>query len=292
MLRWISGLALLLLLRADVSFGQAGGASHPNFEAASIRSYDPASPANFFTMVGGPGTSDPSRFMCRKCTLVNLLMTAFDIKGYQLSIVRRTERYDVEAKIPEETSRAQFLQMLQNLLVQRFRLSYHHEMKDMTTYHLVVGKNALKLTQSVVVGSLPDNNPATAPHKEDKNGFPDLPPGSGINVYADAHNTYRLGARNTSIARLADALSGFLSRPVLDMTGLQGEYDFKLLWAPDLAPVVRHQDGTIVQSGPDDDSRPTLQQALQKQLGLILESSHGPVDVLIIDRAEQVPLEN
>ena len=54
MLRWISGLALLLLLRADVSFGQAGGASHPNFEAASIRSYDPASPANFFTMVGGP----------------------------------------------------------------------------------------------------------------------------------------------------------------------------------------------------------------------------------------------
>jgi uncharacterized protein (TIGR03435 family) len=282
----ISRLIFLVLAGAPMVSGQT-------FEAASVRPYDTASPAHFFTMQGGPGTSDPNRFACRKCSLLNLLMTAFDVKGYQVSFAVRTDRYDVEANVPEGTSRAQFLLMLQNLLIDRFRLTLHHEMREMTTYRLVAGKNGPKLTRSPVTGPFASDSAAhETPHPSDADGFPDLPPGSGITIYADVQNTYRLGAKNVSMQRLAATLSSTLSRPVSDGTGLEGEYDFKLLWAPDLAGAARHQDGSVVQSDPDAESRPTLQQAVQAQLGLSLEPSRGQVDVLAIDHAEKAPIGN
>jgi uncharacterized protein (TIGR03435 family) len=263
------------------------------FDVASVRPYDPASTAHFFTLQGGPGTSDPTRFTCRKCSLRNLLMTAFGIQGYQLSTAPGTERYDVEANVPEGSSRAQFLRMLQSLLIDRFRLTLHHEVREMTTYRLVAGKNGPKLRRSPVTGPFASESAANEPpHRSDEDGFPDLPPGSGITIYADVQNTYRLGAKNVTMQRFAVTLSGSLSRPVSDETGLQGEYDFKLLWAPDLPGVARQQDGSVVQSDPDTASRPTLQQAVQGQLGLSLEASRGQVDVLAIDHAEKAPAEN
>lgn len=264
--------------------------SGQTFEAASVKPHDSAAPGRSGPQ-GGPDTSDPTRFLCRNCSLRNLLMTAYDIKGYQLSSETRSERYDVQAKVPEGISRAQFRVMLRNLLAERFRLASHRRSKQMPAYLLIVGRNRPKIKLSQARRPLPEDDGLPAP--ADKDGFPDPAPGSGIYIFADAHNIYRLGARNISMQRFADRLSTVTSRPVYDATGLDGEYDIKLLWVPDLPGAARRaQDGSILPADSYDDSRPTLQQALEKQLGLRLESSNGQVDVLVIDHAEKVPTAN
>ncbi|HVW10280.1 MAG TPA: TIGR03435 family protein [Bryobacteraceae bacterium] len=283
MARLLSSPILLLLAGTALAQGQT-------FEAASVKPYDTASRARY-VMQGGPGTSDPGRFLCRNCSLRSLLMTAYDIKAYQLASEVWSERYDVEATVPQGSSRSQFLVMLQNLLNERFRLALHHQIKEMSTYRLVAGNGGPKLTRSAPAASAPDEGHLS--WKADKDGFPDLPPGAGITIFADAHNTYRLGAKNVSMQRFAAALSSSLSRPVYDATGLDGEYDFRLLWAPDPPGTVhRAQDGSVIPADPDADAAPSVQQAVQQQLGLRLEPATGQVDILVIDHAEKVPTAN
>jgi uncharacterized protein (TIGR03435 family) len=94
-----------------------------------------------------------------------------------------------------------------------------------------------------------------------------------------------------TMERLAGLLSGQIGGPVADMTGLAGKYDIDLYWnatnslrasAPGADP------GAL----PSDPGGPTLQQALQDQLGLRLESKKGPVDFLVVDHMEEVPNAN
>jgi uncharacterized protein (TIGR03435 family) len=79
-----------------------------------------------------------------------------------------------------------------------------------------------------------------------------------------------------SMSSLVSALSSGISRIVLDRTGLEGAYDVKLTWTPD-----------FVRQGNGDVNTPSLSTALQEQLGLKLESTRGPVDVLVIDYVER-----
>lgn len=84
------------------------------------------------------------------------------------------------------------------------------------------------------------------------------------------------------MASLAIALSRQLERPVLDNTGLEGNYDFSLHWTLDLSP----GDQALT-----DSSGPSLFTALREQLGLRIEATRGPVEVIVIDGAER-PSEN
>lgn len=97
--------------------------------------------------------------------------------------------------------------------------------------------------------------------------------GRGVGIGANG----RLNANGTDMATFASALSGKLGRSVVDRTGLKGFYDFLLTWTPDEAQA--------------DAPGPSLFTAIQEQLGLKLESTKGPVEVLVIDRAER-PSEN
>ena len=76
----------------------------------------------------------------------------------------------------------------------------------------------------------------------------------------------------TTMTRLADYLSNQAGRPVIDDTGMKGEYDFRVEWAPDEKP---------------GSSRPSIFAALQEQLGLKLEAERGPVEVVVIDHVER-----
>ena len=92
----------------------------------------------------------------------------------------------------------------------------------------------------------------------------------------------RIIARAMSMSALADRLSGpifKLGRPVVDMTGIDGAYDFTLRWATDTAPV-------------DADAAPSLFTALEEQLGVRLETRELTVAVLVVDHAERVPSSN
>jgi len=89
-------------------------------------------------------------------------------------------------------------------------------------------------------------------------------------------------AVGVTIKTLADILSSVLGRPVNDGSGLTGQYDFKLEWAPDPGSSTEH---------PDDTTGPSIFTALTDQLGLSLKSTKGPVQVYVIEKVER-PSEN
>jgi uncharacterized protein (TIGR03435 family) len=92
-------------------------------------------------------------------------------------------------------------------------------------------------------------------------------------------NTGSITFKKTSVSTFANVLSGVLGRKVIDKTGLQGNVDVDLHWTPDERADAQPDDG------------PSVFTAIQEQLGLRLESSKGPVEVLVIDRAGK-PTEN
>ena len=158
------------------------------------------------------------------------------------------ERYNIEAKAedPAKTTEAQLYQMLQALLIERFQLKFHRENVDRPGYALVVGKNG------------PRNlKPATGQDVKTSYGEQLKPaPGQPIN----------LTARKFTMARLAMELT-FTGTPVVDKTGLDGEYDFTLSW--------------------DENQGPVLTTAVQEQLGLKLEPQKVPVSMFVIDSAQK-----
>jgi uncharacterized protein (TIGR03435 family) len=89
-------------------------------------------------------------------------------------------------------------------------------------------------------------------------------------------NTGSITFKKTTVPTFANVLSGVLGRKVIDKTGLEGNFDVDLHWTPD-----DHADAQ------PDDGGPSIFTAIQEQLGLRLQSSKGPVEVLVIDRAEQ-----
>jgi uncharacterized protein (TIGR03435 family) len=317
MLRAIMGASLVVFTCCAV-FAQTAQNS-PTFEVASVK---PAAPitgnAIRVMMRGGPGTPDPGQITYTNVTVKNVLMNAYGVKGFQISGPSwlDSERYDIVAKLPRGATKAEFMAMLQNLLAERFKLTLHREKKDLPMYVLVVGKNGPKLKESVddaapKEGDVPKSDgPAAAMGKIaiGKDGFPVLPPGSGgrgATAMMLMNGNARMTANRQSMAGLAEMLSGQLDLPVVDMTGLTGNYDFTLYFAPEglvgmrlpgglppPPPPGEGGPGMPMASAPDAQSNPSLFAALQEQLGLKLEQRKGPVDLLVIDHLEKAPVEN
>jgi uncharacterized protein (TIGR03435 family) len=114
---------------------------------------------------------------------------------------------------------------------------------------------------------------------EGKDGFPALSLRAPGLVIETKGGRARMTAKEVPMTKLADLLSGQVGRPVVDMTGLAGNYSFVVYFTPE---------------GPNsaDGSEPSIFGALQEQLGLRLEARKGPVELLVIDHAEKVPTEN
>jgi uncharacterized protein (TIGR03435 family) len=169
-----------------------------------------------------------------------------------------------------ETPRLQL--MLQALLVERFNLKVHPEYKQFPVYALVLGKNGSKLKKSGAVEmiQMPDGSSI-----EDRGVvFRPLP--------TNTERMVQLAVKNQSMQQVADTFAIFLGRPVLDRTGLRGEFDFTMEYETD--PDAANLPGAEVVG-------PALFTALQEQAGLRLESTKGTVEVLVIDHAEK-PSEN
>lgn len=100
-------------------------------------------------------------------------------------------------------------------------------------------------------------------------------------VFSDGVNTSKQAARETT-AQLAGFLAGQLSKPVTDRTGLNGKYDYLLVYGED-------RQGSVT---PVDDPKPDLFAALQNQLGLRLEQKKGASEFIVVDRIERLPTGN
>ena len=191
----------------------------------------------------------------------------------------KTTNFDMEAKVaPEDAPKLKGLpmeerrRMLVSLLQDRCGLKFHHETRDLPVYDLVVAKGGSKL-----VASKPD------PPAEDGGD----PKGRHMLMMTGRGHIESTGADIHGLSRI---LSAQLHRTVIDKTGLTGSFDYKLDWTPDDAPQGMAKAGD---AGPGENANsqdnvgPSLFTAIEEQLGLKLESSKGPVDVVVIDALEQ-----
>jgi uncharacterized protein (TIGR03435 family) len=158
-----------------------------------------------------------------------------------------SDRFRIEAKAeePEKTTEALLLVMLQALLMDRFQLKFHRQTVEQPGFALVVGKNGSKMK----------------PAKGE-----DVVTGFGGQI-KPAPDRGKMTTRKCTIARLVEILSFIRSSPVVDKTGLDGEYDFTLNW--------------------DEDEGPTLRTAVEEQLGLKLEPQKVAVSLFVIESAQK-----
>ncbi len=291
---------ILAVVAGAIGFAQAP-TEQLTFEVASVH---PSAAAGLsihrVRRSGGPGTRDPERFTCERCSLSSLLVQAFRIRSYLLSGPSwlNSEEFDVAAVVPKGVTRDQFRIMLQNLLVERFKMKSHRDKKEMEVYQLVVGKGGPKFQESN-----PDSNPQPSSQEGPtpevgpklslaNDGYPELPPGRS-NASIAIGPRIRMRMLNASMHDLVGLLQEQVDKPVTDATELQGKYDFVLAWSADsgTATAVGAGDDTSDVDVPDD-SGPDLFAALQEQLGLKLEKAKGSVEILVIDHIEKVPSAN
>jgi uncharacterized protein (TIGR03435 family) len=210
-------------------------------------------------------------------TLKNLMeYSAFSLPGARIVGGPKwidSERFDIQAKVDGSTAaslqtlsrnqeRAVMHAMFQRLLADRFKLATHWETREMPVYALVVAKNGPRLQKA----AKPDAGADT----------------SASSGQLTANEITMDGLARTLTQELADELG----RVVIDRTGIQGKYDIKLRWTPAIESV-----SGPAENGTAADTGPSLFTAVREQLGLKLESSKGPVEVLVIDHAEE-PSEN
>jgi len=261
---------------------QQPAATRPSFEVATVKSG--ASGDNRIAILAQPG----GRFVATNATLKMLMGTAWRVRDFQISGGpgwAGTDRWNIEAKAeagsippptgpPDPTVVPPLMLMLQSLIEDRFQLKMHRETKELPVYEIVVARGGPKIKPSE------DQSPPS-PGQPQRGG--PMPRGSMRMGRGD------LEANGVPVSNFILGLSQQLGRPVIDKTGLKGLYDFKLQWTPEFGQ------GPIVPGGPEPPpppaDGPSIFTAIQEQLGLRLESTKGPVEVLVIDSVQK-PSEN
>lgn len=289
-----------LLVGATIAFFAAAflhGQSQPGpeFEVVSIRP-SPESAVGKGYIVGcrgGPRSKDPSMYRCTNMSLASLITGAYGIEDYQLSgpdwMMR--ERFEISARLPEGASKDDFKLMRQKMLTERFKLVVHRETKEMAKYDLVVAKGGPKLQPAAdePPHKPPQGDPAPPdPPKKDAEGYPILT--SGRSSMAMMDGRARMFEPAMTLDELAADLGAQLGKPVTNATGLQGSYAITIYWqSGSMRAAPPGPDGAAMAQEPEG---PTLEQAVQQQLGLRLDAKRGPVDILVVDHVEKAPLEN
>jgi uncharacterized protein (TIGR03435 family) len=256
--------------------------SSPAFEVASVK---PNKTGDQRVMIGiQPG----GRFNASNVPLRMLLRQAFNVQEFQLvggPDWLGSERFDVVAKAPEGDFNADAMRpMLRALLVERFKLAFHNETRDMPVYALVKARPDGKLGPKLTPASVD----CSATGRRRGGGPPPAPPQPGEKPECGFMiGLGRMSVGGMPISNLVQALSPQVGRIVLDKTELPGAYDFELTYAPE--PLGIGGPPPLLNGAPPpvDPNAPTLFTALQEQLGLKLDSQRGPVDVVVIDHVEQ-----
>jgi uncharacterized protein (TIGR03435 family) len=196
-----------------------------------------------------------------------LIQFAFRAPRYQLSGGPKwleSDKYDVVATMPGNTVYTTRRLMMQDLLRERFHLITHRGKKELPVYALMQSRNGPKVRVE---------------KRESRDGDGRI--GGG--------GPGRVGGIKVSAFDLAEVLSGYLDRPVLDQTGIEGVFDFKLIWTPDETP---RELNPAEQHPPVDPNGASIFAAIEKQLGLRLVPQRGSVDMLVIDHVDRLPAEN
>jgi uncharacterized protein (TIGR03435 family) len=267
------------------------GQQVPAFEVASIRpTADQSS-----TQAGAQITQAQARFT--GLPLKTYLGIAYKVQAPQIvgPDWLGTTRFDILAKLPDDAPATQVPDMLQTLLVQRFKLQVHRENRDSAVYGLELARGGLTMQRVPADRDVVNNGAFTAGGSGSAQGLGvDLGRGSS---YQFADN--RFEAKKLSMTLLAQALQTFVGRRIVDMTKDDGFYDFTLTVTPEefLTMRIRAAQSAGVALPPealrlaDSGSIDSLIESLSK-LGLTLESRRAPLEYLVVDHIEKTPTEN
>jgi len=316
----IASLPLLIL-----ALGAASAVAQPakaplSFDVASVKAAAPLDPQKMISGQQRVGMKmDAGRVDIESLALVDLINVAFKTKPYQVSgpswlggplNALTAQRFDIHATLPAGASTDQVPEMLQSLLAERFKLAFHREQKEQSVLALVVGKDGPKIEASAPEAAPPADAPAPAgtnrPDPVQISGSPQ----SGLTVRGGGGagpmkltmtpEGMHLEAERLTLAQFADSLTQFVGRPVVDMTGLTGNYKIGLdLSREDLMAVARAS-GLGVPGGPAgggpaagaaDPGGASIYRSVER-LGLKLESRKSPIDYLVIDNLERTPTED
>jgi uncharacterized protein (TIGR03435 family) len=282
--------------------------TRPSFEVASIKPYEepPLGQPRFYGFSNQPG----GRFRATGTTLKMLMTFAYRVRDFQVvggPDWITADRFEIVAKaedgtVPPQTGKPDLnvpdtiALMLQSLIDERFQLKMHRETRELPVYELVAAKDGskLQLSEDQSPPKPPEPGAARPPAPPPQRGFPPPPPGRGGIMMGGRPEGMILQATAVKLSDLVTALSSQLGRTVIDKTGLQGLYDIKLQWTPDIGQGARPV-GAIAPPGesappPADLSGPTIFTAVQEQLGLRLVSTKGPVEVIVIDSVQKPTL--
>lgn len=297
------------------------------FEVASIKPAGPLNPADIMAGKAKIGMSvDQTRVEIGMLGLADLIQLAYKLKANQLTMLdwmkdpMNVQRFNITAKMPEGSTKEQVPEMLQSLLADRFGLVMHKETREGQVMTLVVGKGGPKLKPSV------KEDPATPP-KEEKGGtvvnfgggsmrqngnqmevkVKDQP---GKMKMSMAEGKMHYVITECTMDRFAEMLGQFAGGPVVNQTGLKGDYDVEfdismaeMMALAQKAGVNLPPDAARALSGGGGDPNKPAEAASDpsagggitaslQQLGLKLEKGKGPVDHYLIDKIERMPTEN
>lgn len=275
--------ALLIALAIGASVVSAQTVAKRQFDAASIK---PSTSQRIMTVRPLPGR------LSADASLQVLIQYAYGVEPFQIvggPNWLSSNRYQIDATAGTAATRDQVFLMLQSLLEDRFQLKTHRETKDLQVFALVPNKASLNLQPPQEGGCVDSPANATA----DWTGAGRLAaPGEGSSVQGQCGTALvvlgpkgaQIRGGKVSMSELARVLSTLVGRSVVDRTGFSGVFDVELNFVPDdttpsLPPPPPN-------SGISDMTGVSIAQALQQQLGLRLQSTKGPVQVIVVDQAE------
>jgi uncharacterized protein (TIGR03435 family) len=251
--------ALVLFATALCAQPPAPRPAFDAFEVATVKQVESDGLRGRYIIMQGA-----DRFLVRDYTLKALIAAAYDLTPAAVlggPAWIDSDHFDIVAVTPGHIlpTHDEQMSMLRSLLADRFQLTFHREPKEFSIYAMEVDKSGPKL------------RPSTASPDQPSQMIGQILP-----------QRILMPGRNVTMKEFAALLQrAILDRPVVDKTGLTGHYDFDLEWAPEDL-----QSGDV-KAAPADSPSPPFFTAIQEQLGLRLVATRGPVEALVVDKAER-----
>lgn len=280
-----------VVLASTSVFGQT---PKPEFEVASIKPSTPATGA-----INAGVHIDGARVSCTQLSLNDFIGMAYRVKRHQIVGPEwlASDRYDINATLPEGAKREQVPDMIKSLLESRFGMKMHRDTKEFAVYGITVAKGGLKMKESA-----PDENAGAEPRKSIDVKVSGNAAGTTLDYGNGSYFTFgnnRFEAKKLTMTAFADTLARFADRPVVDMTELKGAYDLSAEFSPEdframmiraaiAAGITLPPQALMLLEHANGDSLPAALQTL----GLKMEPRKAPIEVLVIDHAEKNPTEN
>jgi uncharacterized protein (TIGR03435 family) len=236
--------------------------ANPGFDVATVKPSKPGAQGKGFGFRG-------RHFITFNTNVNDLIAFAYSMHSKQIVGAPDwfgTDLFDIDG-VPDvegQPTLKQMGMMVQKLLADRFKLTFHHDQKELSVYIITVAPGGPKMVKTTA--------------------GPNDPQGFGFRGLGD------LSVRNMNMKEFASWMqSGVMDKPVVDQSGLTDKYDFTLKWTPDDSQFAQFRGAGVPPPTPTEaaDAPPSLYTAVQEQIGLKIGPGKAPDDVIVIDHVDK-----